>query len=748
MTALEKLRKLNEELFGVATAQAFHAVFDVALVDAFPNADEKPTTDPSKYRTVRKFGAAGGPDVKVLTEDALNLSFKMASALHGYEATDGDRIALNTLSAMGGEIDIERRNGARITLTPIQIEHANAWARLKRGGLIEVTFADTGRGLRLTDLGKRVLEEARDFRDSLQKKTTSKTGKSAPEKKPTFKKAQQAIRDDLRSQGWKVKEGLKVPHATRSDDGVRLYFKPQAIHYAVGDLRFKNAASLHIDPRDVTAEDVLVRLTQMMTPRKYDPIFKVGERVVDQDSPVPRRRGKIEAVGDHDELAGWRYHVRQDDDGSLKWWNEAGLSPVTDEKPKERAQSRPDYVIPDESDLDWTMGIEKPKTRRRKIADKIREIWWPYDPSEGLCGDVAGSILEAFPEMGLRVMRDIDVDVAGPGLPCHNWIYDPVTDLHHDAEDPDGVEDFLDLRHWTSDMSEPRKVLASLSAGDVVVVGWERKTYTRTVSAVHPHGSVSLGPPPGETRGQGWLKDYGPENSKGTGGVHFQPSKSVQVRTVDSLEKLDKPTGPQEIPGFGYRAPNWKKEKIGQMSVNPLSGRVKSDVSLGEWATGLYYYAHRDNAEKANQKLKVPLSPGHLRDTAMGMWTEAMAVSENFHPNDVSVGITLDGVMKAQASWPGFFGSEDEPPKKVSGPSLSNAQQEFVWKLYNLSQEDERAAFEKGLLHDLSREEVEGLQDLGLVGVPSSKSGQALTKSKRLILFGHAEDKLMDWGWL
>lgn len=66
----------------------------------------------------------------------------------------------------------------------------------------------------------------------------------------TFKAAQTMHLTALAALGWTVAANLKVPHATRAD-GLRLWFKPQAIYVSTGrDLGA--ARSLHCDPRTVT----------------------------------------------------------------------------------------------------------------------------------------------------------------------------------------------------------------------------------------------------------------------------------------------------------------------------------------------------------------------------------------------------------------------------------------------------------------------------------------------------------------
>jgi len=50
----------------------------------------------------------------------------------------------------------------------------------------------------------------------------------------TYAQAQDEILRHLRTKGWAVKDGLKIPHATSPDGGYRFWFKPQAIYGSTG----------------------------------------------------------------------------------------------------------------------------------------------------------------------------------------------------------------------------------------------------------------------------------------------------------------------------------------------------------------------------------------------------------------------------------------------------------------------------------------------------------------------------------
>lgn len=85
-------------------------------------------------------------------------------------------------------------------------------------------------------------------------------------KRPTFKKAADAIMDYLKGQGWKVQtrnksnfKPLKFPYASDPHGDWRIWFKKQAV-YLGGDqpgASINDARSLHVDIRDVTPEQFL-----------------------------------------------------------------------------------------------------------------------------------------------------------------------------------------------------------------------------------------------------------------------------------------------------------------------------------------------------------------------------------------------------------------------------------------------------------------------------------------------------------
>jgi hypothetical protein len=79
----------------------------------------------------------------------------------------------------------------------------------------------------------------------------AKPKKESKPKAKTYTQAQSDLQDHLAQSGWKVTKGLKVPYAQKGD--VRLWFKPQAIHFTKG-----NKHSLG-DARTLTYDTAMVK---------------------------------------------------------------------------------------------------------------------------------------------------------------------------------------------------------------------------------------------------------------------------------------------------------------------------------------------------------------------------------------------------------------------------------------------------------------------------------------------------------
>jgi len=72
-------------------------------------------------------------------------------------------------------------------------------------------------------------------------------------KRKTFNEARTDILAHLKKEGWKVVDGLKVPHATRPDGKARVYFKTQAVYIDFSDrggrFELNHARSMWVDIR-------------------------------------------------------------------------------------------------------------------------------------------------------------------------------------------------------------------------------------------------------------------------------------------------------------------------------------------------------------------------------------------------------------------------------------------------------------------------------------------------------------------
>ena len=85
-------------------------------------------------------------------------------------------------------------------------------------------------------------------------------------KRPTFKKARDALLEYLKKQGWEVKTWgpsgqLKVPHATAPYmHGPKLWFKTQAVYVSGAKDKFNAARSTWDDIRDMTPEQFVARV--------------------------------------------------------------------------------------------------------------------------------------------------------------------------------------------------------------------------------------------------------------------------------------------------------------------------------------------------------------------------------------------------------------------------------------------------------------------------------------------------------
>jgi len=76
----------------------------------------------------------------------------------------------------------------------------------------------------------------------------------------TYSIAKTEIQDHLETLGWTLARGLLTPHATSPNGNVRLYFKPQGIHFSksrMGSHKLGNAHSLFCDIRKMTMDEFM-----------------------------------------------------------------------------------------------------------------------------------------------------------------------------------------------------------------------------------------------------------------------------------------------------------------------------------------------------------------------------------------------------------------------------------------------------------------------------------------------------------
>lgn len=102
-------------------------------------------------------------------------------------------------------------------------------------------------------------------------------------KQKTYRQAQDDILDYLEDEGWSLRTGLKVPHATSPRSDFRVYFKKQAVYYVVdvspgytqaGNLPFQAARSMWVDIRKTDGPAFL---------REVDKMIAIERKHLDED---------------------------------------------------------------------------------------------------------------------------------------------------------------------------------------------------------------------------------------------------------------------------------------------------------------------------------------------------------------------------------------------------------------------------------------------------------------------------------
>lgn len=110
-----------------------------------------PTTDPSLWEIRPKFGVAGGPDVVALTDEGEARAYAVGSRIRQGAYTS----ALEALWQTQGRGLLQRRDGARMKLTPLGEYDGLVWGYLIARGLVESFCDDQGDGVQLTEKGER-----------------------------------------------------------------------------------------------------------------------------------------------------------------------------------------------------------------------------------------------------------------------------------------------------------------------------------------------------------------------------------------------------------------------------------------------------------------------------------------------------------------------------------------------------------------------------------------------------------------
>lgn len=125
--------------------------------------NESPKTDPALWTTRRAFGVAGGPDEVVLTDEGNALAFSLGAQVRRgppAEALEALFVAHDGYLAVRGE-------GARLKRTELGRFDQVAWGRLRVLGMVESFQDERGDGVRLTEAGRRAVENGRAERQRL-----------------------------------------------------------------------------------------------------------------------------------------------------------------------------------------------------------------------------------------------------------------------------------------------------------------------------------------------------------------------------------------------------------------------------------------------------------------------------------------------------------------------------------------------------------------------------------------------------
>jgi hypothetical protein len=112
----------------------------------------------------------------------------------------------------------------------------------------------------------------------LNKRVVARFLEAAAAKQRTYPQAQAEIFAFLKTKGWKVTEGLKVPHATSPDGKFKLWFKAQSVYFTLpndrGRHEYGDARTINYDHdiRKMSVEEFLEMVLHSKEYREKNPL--------------------------------------------------------------------------------------------------------------------------------------------------------------------------------------------------------------------------------------------------------------------------------------------------------------------------------------------------------------------------------------------------------------------------------------------------------------------------------------------
>lgn len=145
---------------------------------------------------------------------------------------------------------------------------------------------------------------------------------------------------------------------------------------------------------------------------------------------------------------------------------------------------------------------------QKEIAQAFREVLdemnlTPFEATKGPCRTVAERVDEKI-DRDLRLL--CSADVTGRTHRWHEWIFDPATGCHHDAEASRGVEQWQDLPFfggWRADRSGPPDGPEGSEGGADSAFGGQ---HGREAAPKRPGETLPDGTPPGGIPPEGGQK--------------------------------------------------------------------------------------------------------------------------------------------------------------------------------------------------------------------------------------------------